>query len=100
MPSVLVMSAVDVNASTRVDLERLVMLQIREQPCLWRPRHFEKLDIKGDLGFDSFAALWRDYTVVTIVRNPYDRAASAYDYCARGRHKASSVTSFHLNYFF
>jgi hypothetical protein len=32
------------------------------------------------LGYQDFHALWMDYTVFTLVRNPYDRAGSSYDY--------------------
>lgn len=31
-------------------------------------------------GFDTWQAMWRNYTVFALVRNPFDRAASAYDY--------------------
>ena len=31
-------------------------------------------------GFQSFDELWEAYTVFALVRNPYQRAASSYDY--------------------
>lgn len=32
------------------------------------------------LGFADVRALWHSYTVFTVIRSPYDRAASAYEY--------------------
>lgn len=36
-------------------------------------------------GYASFADIWADFTVFAVVRNPFERAASAYDYVL-GRH--------------
>jgi hypothetical protein len=40
------------------------------------------------LGYASFEQLWADYIVFTLVRNPFDRAGSSYDYIL-GRRKVS-----------
>lgn len=37
-------------------------------------------------GFDSFQQMWRNFTVILPARNPFSRAASAYDYLANVRH--------------
>jgi hypothetical protein len=47
--------------------------------CLWRVTDMMRVGLPA-LGYASFEALWADYAVLTLVRNPYDRAGSSYDY--------------------
>lgn len=48
-------------------------------PCLWRATDITRVGIKS-LGYESLETLWADYTVMALIRNPYDRAGSSYDY--------------------
>lgn len=47
--------------------------------CLWQSAELARAG-HAALGFDSWEALWRNYTVFTAARNPFTRAASSYDY--------------------
>ena len=48
-------------------------------PCLWSVTDIIHAGV-NNLGYASLEAMWADYTVLSLVRNPYDRAGSAYDY--------------------
>lgn len=47
--------------------------------CLWRVSDITRIGLKK-LGYESFEEMWADYNVLALVRNPYDRAGSSYDY--------------------
>lgn len=49
-------------------------------PCLWRNSDMVRVGGARAFGYGSWAELWRDYLVFAPVRNPYERAASSYDY--------------------
>ena len=49
-------------------------------------------------GYDSWQEMWADYTVFTVVRNPWDRAGSGYDYLY-GRRKVRGTKAFQLMVF-
>ena len=53
--------------------------------CYLDNKEMQKLGLE-ELGYDTWDALWSDYTVFSLVRNPYDRAGSSYDYIL-GRHE-------------
>lgn len=69
-------------------------------PCLWRATDITRVGIKS-LGYESLEAMWADYTVMALVRNPYDRAGSSYDYilgrrevcCCSGRRHSGPLSS-------
>lgn len=48
-------------------------------PCFWTAEMLEDVGVRA-LGYDSLEALWQDYFVFGSIRNPYERAGSAYDY--------------------
>eukprot|EP00892_Ulva_mutabilis_P012447 jgi/Ulvmu1/9575/UM054_0005.1 len=50
-----------------------------QPPCLWHVTDVMRIGVQS-LGYASWEALWADYTVMALVRNPYDRAGSSYDY--------------------
>lgn len=59
---------------------KVCALQAKEQ-CWWRLQDIANR--KGGtqaLGARSVHELWQQFTVFTMVRNPYDRAGSAYEY--------------------
>ena len=56
--------------------------------CFWTNKAMSQLGL-AKLGYDSWDALWADYTVFTLTRNPYDRAASLRDSIVAG-HKVRS----------
>ena len=55
----------------------------------WGHRFFSR-DTKK-MGYSSWEALWKDYTVFGLARNPYDRAASSYEYMYSERRVRSTV---------
>ena len=63
--------------------EYLCALQ-KSMGCLWTQDQMARLGPQA-FGYDSFDALWMDYTVFSSVRNPYDRAGSAYEYILQHR---------------
>ena len=68
------------NETASLVLNRRTVVQVQETPnCLWRVSDITRNGLKK-LGYDSFEAMWADYTVLALVRNPYDRAGSSYDY--------------------
>lgn len=61
----------------------------KESPnCMWTAEMIQNLGLKK-LGYASWEELWADYTVVTLIRNPFDRAGSAYDYLLGRREEDS-----------
>lgn len=58
-------------------------------PCLWRVTDIIRVGIHN-LGYESLETMWADYTVMALVRNPYDRAGSSYDYVL-GRREVRQV---------
>ena len=53
--------------------------------CYVDNKEMQAIGLKN-LGYESWDTLWADYTVFTMVRNPYDRAGSSFDYIL-GRHE-------------
>lgn len=53
-------------------------------PCFYRQHHVTAFDAQY-WGYESWEELWMDYTVFTVARNPFDRAASGYDYILQRR---------------
>lgn len=53
--------------------------------CFLNNKEMGELGLE-ELGYESWQALWQDYTIFALVRNPYDRAGSSFDYIL-GRHK-------------
>ena len=64
-------------------------------PCSYR-QYAVKRDGLWKLGFDSWEELWKNYTVFSVARNPYDRAASAYDYLYARRARFCSFAGTHI----
>ena len=62
-------------------------MQLEKGPCFYRPGHVTTPGIEH-WGYRSWQELWMDYTVFTVARNPFDRAASAYDYITGRRMQA------------
>ena len=71
------------------------------RPCLQKQGHcfWWKDRLLGDgpeaLGYPTWDSLWQDYTVFAVVRNPFDRAASSYQYIYAERQVSSSAVRAH-----
>lgn len=68
---------------------RAQLFHLQKNPsCLWRVTDITRVGL-SKLGYGSFEEMWEDYSVLALVRNPYDRAGSSYDYTL-GRRKVCS----------
>lgn len=63
----------------------------RNGHCMFAPHQLQRQGGPVALGFKNWHEMWLNYTVFTTVRNPYNRAASSYDYMEAER----KVTSCH-----
>ena len=52
--------------------------------CLFTAFDIEAQGGPKSLGYASWEALWQDYYIFAPIRNPFDRAGSAYEYLTSG----------------
>jgi hypothetical protein len=53
---------------------------------MWQASDMAKFGVEA-LGYNTMEEMWMNYTVFALVRNPYDRAGSSYDYVLSRREK-------------
>jgi hypothetical protein len=53
---------------------------------MWQASDLATFGVQA-LGYNTMEELWMDYTVFALVRNPYERAGSSFDYLLSRRKK-------------